>query len=223
MKKLLLAAVLACIGSTAFAQTSQGTVVASGSLRYYDYTNKTEDKLSSTDNRSFSIAPGIGYMIKESLEAGISFRITTSTNASSSTHLDEWGGRELYSRSESKDNRFAISPYVKKYFALSEKIAFTGEAYVSFSKGNSHYESKIMEYSSTKSKYSNSAFGLGIRPGITFFPTDKIGLSANFGYLGYSHTTHKNKEYDSKSTSSDFGLNLDGSTLSFGFGYFISR
>ncbi|WP_266206084.1 outer membrane beta-barrel protein [Pontibacter kalidii] len=223
MKKLILTTLLACIGSAALAQISQGTVVASGSLSYYDHTNTAEDKISSTDNRSFSIAPGIGYMIKESLEAGISFRFTTSTYASNSAHLDESGNREPYSFSESKDNSFAISPYLKKYFAVSEKIAFTGEAYLSFSKGNSRYKSEILEYSSTESNRSNTGFGVGIRPGITFFPTEKIGLSANFGRLGYNHTTYKNEEYNFKSKSSYFGLSLDGSTLTFGFGYFISR
>ena len=223
MKKLLFTILLACIGSAALAQTSRGTVVATGTLSYYDNINTTEDKISSTENRFFSIAPGIGYMIKESLEAGISFSFTTSTNVSNSAHLNQWGNREPYSFTESKDKSFAISPYVKKYFTLSEKIAFTGEAYLSFSKGNNRYKSEILEYSSTESKRSNMGFGVGIRPGITFFPTEKIGLSANFGRLGYNRSTYKDKEYDFKSKSSDFGLYLDSSTLSFGFGYYISR
>ncbi|SFG05966.1 outer membrane beta-barrel protein [Pontibacter chinhatensis] len=223
MKKLLFTVLLACIGSAALAQTSRGTVVASGSLSYYDHTDKTEDEISSTENRSFSIAPGIGYMIIENLEAGISFRFTTSIQTANSAHLNQWGIREPYSLTESKDKSFAITPYVKKYFTLSEKIAFTGEAYLSFSKGDSRYESEILEYSRTESNRSDTGFGVGIRPGITFFPTEKIGLSANFGRLGYNHTTHKIEEYDFKSKSSDFGLNLDGSTLSFSFGYYISR
>ena len=223
MKKLLFTILLACIGSAALAQTSQGNIVVSGTVGYQNHTQQNEDETSTYDSRSFNIAPGIGYMLKDGLEAGISFRLSSSLSESNSYYLNENGRGELYSMNESKDKSFAISPYLKKYFSLSDKIAFTGEAYISFSKGNSRYHYEDVNHSSTESKRNNTGFGVGIRPGITFFPTEKIGLSANFGRLGYNHTTYKNKEYDYKSKSSDFGLNLDGNSLTFGFGYYISR
>lgn len=223
MKKLLFTILLACIGSAAIAQTSQGNVVVSGTVGYQNHTQQNEDKTSTYDSRSFIIAPGIGYILKDGLEAGISFRLSSSLSESNSYYLNENGRGELYSMNESKDKSFAISPYLKKYFYLTDKIAFTGEAYISFSKGDSRYHYEHVNHSSTDSKRSNTGFGVGLRPGITFFPTEKIGLSTNFGRLGYNHTTYKNAEYDYKSKSSDFGLDLDGNTLTLGFGYYISR
>ena len=223
MKKLLLSVILACIGSAVLAQTSQGNIVVSGTVGYQNNAHQTENETYTYDSRSFTIAPGIGYILKDGLEAGISFRLSSSLNESYHYYLNEDGRGELYSMNESKDKSFAISPYLKKYFSLSDKIAFTGEAYISFSKGKSRYQNEVVDHSSTDSKNNNTGFGVGLRPGITFFPTDKIGLSANFGHLGYNHTTYNNEEFDFKSKSSDFGLNLSGNTLTFGFGYYISR
>ncbi|WP_170866177.1 outer membrane beta-barrel protein [Pontibacter flavimaris] len=226
MKKLLLTALLACIGSAAFAQTSQGTIVVSGSLNYQNNTFKSDAVTHKTGNRSFTIAPSVGYMLRDGLEAGMSVGYTSSIDETKVHSVLPDGSLQLYSTSETSNRSFAIGPYLKKYFSISEKIAFTGQAYVNYVSAEYESYSENTSGSSGSSDNESTGFSAGVKPGITFFPTEKIGLSASFGNLGYTRNTSKSKlEYvnDYKSTSSNFGLNLDGSTLSFGFGYYISR
>ncbi|WP_276496408.1 outer membrane beta-barrel protein [Pontibacter litorisediminis] len=225
MKKLFFAAVFACLTSAALAQTSQGTVVASGSLGYQNNNHKNDADTQKSVNRSFTLAPSIGYMLRDGLEAGISVGYTSSNDESKVYNVLPGGSLELRSTSETTNRSLAIGPYLKKYFSVSEKIAFTGQAYLNYVSAEHDYHS---DYSNSRSRsnYESTGFSVGLRPGITFFPTSKIGLSAGFGSLGYTRSTSTSElEYfeDSKSTSSEFGLNLSGSTLSFGLGYYISR
>ncbi|AKD05181.1 outer membrane beta-barrel protein [Pontibacter korlensis] len=225
MKKLFFAAVFACFSSAAFAQTSQGTIVASGSLGYQNITHKSDADTDKAGNKSFTIAPSIGYMLRDGLEAGISTDYTSSSGESNFYSIMPDGSRELLSSRETSDRCFAIGPYLRKYFSVSEKIVFTGQAYINYI-STEHDSHSDYDNGSSRSSNTSTGFGIGVKPGITFFPTPEIGLSAGFGNLGYTRSTSTSElAYfeDYKSTSSDFGLNLSGSTLSFGLGYFISR
>ncbi|PTX18464.1 outer membrane protein with beta-barrel domain [Pontibacter mucosus] len=226
MKRLWLTVLLACIGSAALAQTSQGSIVASGSLNYQHNTSKSDAVTHRTGNRSFTLAPSIGYMLRDGLEAGMSIGYTSSIDESKVYSVLPDGSLQLYSTSETTDRSFAIGPYLKKYFYISEKIAFTGQAYVNYVSADHESHSESTSGSSGSSNSEWTGFSAGVKPGITFFPTTKIGLSAGFGNLGYTRNTSKSKlEFfdDYKSTSSNFGLDLSGNSLTFGFSYYISR
>ncbi|NDK55354.1 outer membrane beta-barrel protein [Pontibacter fetidus] len=216
MKKLLTAAVLALLSTGAFAQTTQRSIVVSGTLGI----NRSQDEIeSNSDPRtntitSFALKPSIGYMVSDRLELGMNIGLNYSK-----TELVI--GKESYKfTSESVSTSVEFSPFVRKYFMLSEKLAFTGTASAGFSLGNNKTENN---FNSTKTESTRNCVFASIVPGITFFPTEKIGLSTYFGSLGYTKVTFKPKEGSYKEVQSDFGLNLSSSTFGIGFSYYINR
>ncbi|MCX2740283.1 outer membrane beta-barrel protein [Pontibacter anaerobius] len=86
MKKLLAAAVFAFLGTSAFAQTSQGTVAITGSLSF-NSTNREDG--SDLKSNSFSIGPSVGYFVADNLVVGLG--INYSREASKSTEV-HYGG-----------------------------------------------------------------------------------------------------------------------------------
>src|SRR5687768_4346243 len=71
MKKLLATAIFAFLGAGTFAQTSQGTIVASGSVGFSKTTQDSDESQAIKINTSyFNITPSIGYMIWNGLEVG---------------------------------------------------------------------------------------------------------------------------------------------------------
>ncbi|MER2997526.1 outer membrane beta-barrel protein [Pontibacter populi] len=216
MKKLLATAIFALMGSGAFAQTTQGTIVISGSLGINRNNVKSENLYNprTTTLTSVSLTPGVGYFINDGLELGASFGLNYSTYK-----LDSNKESDTY-KSKDTNTRFDFSPFIRKYFMLSDKFAFTGTASAGFSIGKHEFEgstSPITIESSTKGAFAY------ITPGVYYFPTEKIGLSATFGSLGYSATTWKSEEGSNKEVQSDFGLNLSSSTFGIGFSYYINR
>jgi hypothetical protein len=216
MKKLFTVAILGLLSTGAFAQTTQGTKVVSGSVGISTSQQKDEN-LNETGkiiHTNFNISPSVGYFINDELELGAEIGLSYSK----SKYNNE---KESYeSTSEGTNKEIGLSPYIKKYFMLSEKVALTGAASAGFSVGR--YKSEA-NYSPTPYKHSINRFQAGIAPGITFFPTENIGLSAAFGWLGYRYVSTKSEEGQSKSSSSNFGLDLNSSTLGIGFSYYINR
>ncbi|MFD1188527.1 outer membrane beta-barrel protein, partial [Pontibacter rugosus] len=223
-KKLLIAAVFTMLGSCAFAQTSKGTVVLSGSLGFSTNTSKPQSDDGRYKAITYNLAPSAGLMLNDKLEVGTTVSYSYSRTESKSYIIDD-EVPEFYGSRESTDRTVSLQPYLKKYFMVSEKIAITGKAYADLFTGSSKSESDYRGLSSS-SETKNRGFGIGVSPGITFFPTERIGLSANFGNLSYTRTTYEHELRvieNTKSTRSGLDLNLSSKYLTFGFGYFINR
>lgn len=215
MKKFFTVAIAGLLSTGVFAQTSQGTIAVSGSLGIGSSQQKDENLNDprKTVNTNFNLSPSVGYFINEGLELGA----TTGLSYSKSKTTSDKENNEFTSEGSYKEIGF--SPYIKKYFMLSEKVALTGAASTGFSVGN--YKSEA-SYSSVTYEHSINRFHAGVAPGISFFPTEKIGLSATFGWLGYNYATTKPEGHE-KSVNSGFGLNLNSNTLGMGFSYYLNR
>ncbi|MER2997525.1 hypothetical protein [Pontibacter populi] len=215
MKKLFTITIIGLLSTGAFAQTSQGTKVVSGSMRIStDSDNSMHQGYSSQNYSSLYLyfSPSFGYLFKENLEAGLSVGYTY--NESESTQ-----DRDLSDdyNSANKSNTYGFSPYLKKYFTISEKVALSTKFSAGLSFGRSNYES-TNAYPAT-SEYKSKGISANFIPGITFFPSEKFGISASFGDLGYHYTTSENENNGYKSTSKDFELDLSSSTFGIGFSY----
>ncbi len=207
MKKLIIMAILGLFGTAAAAQTSQGTVVLSGSVGYSKTTDNEGDEFEQYQS-TFNISPSIGYFISDGLEVGASIGYQKAKN--NMFYPTGWDMIEI----EQETSLFAFAPYLTKYFMVSDRVALTGTGSVGFSKGTSTFS-----FDSDKAESDLSGFQLAVVPGITFFPTEKIGINASFGSLGYASLTSEPKEGEGKTKSSNLGLNLNASTLNVGFSY----
>jgi len=213
MKKLFTVAILGLLTTGAFAQTGQGIKVISGTVGLTIYSDKQKDN---NNDRVYSdniltLNPSFGYLLKDNLEAGIVL------GYSYRKYESELEGEFSDFRSISKQNTYRFSPYLKKYFPVSANVALSTRLAAGVSMGRSKQES-MTDHTST-SKYKSSGYFANIVPGISYFPAEKIGLSASFGELGYSKMTSDDENGNSGTTGKSFVLDLSSSTFGIGFSY----
>jgi len=212
MKKLLALAIFALLGTQAFSQTSQGSVVISGA---FGVSKSTQDNAAEINKFNINIAPSVGYFVSNGLELGAA--VGFSHTAADQLSYDSSG----FGTYETTTNTFTFAPYITKYFMLSEKVAFTGHAFAALSAGTGkvNFDSDFSPNADLKL----SGVQVAVAPGISFFPTEKIGIGARFGSLGYSEFSFKPEGGTDSSKSSTFGLDLNATTLALGFSYYINR
>ncbi|RIJ42440.1 outer membrane beta-barrel protein [Pontibacter oryzae] len=220
-RNLLATAFLTVASYGAFAQTSAGSIELSGSLGFSsDNIDNGSQNNNETKISSFSIGPSVGYFFADNLAAGIS--LSYGYNNYNASSLVYTGSGYMEVDQTNKTNSYSIAPYIKKYYTLSDKVAVSVSGSVGFSKSKytTDYDSYYLDQ-----EYTTNGLRVGVSPGITFFPTPKIGISASFGSLAYSRskTEHKSENMQPDTKQSSFGLNLDSNTFFFGFGYYINR
>ncbi|MBC5772668.1 outer membrane beta-barrel protein [Pontibacter sp. KCTC 32443] len=219
MKKLLAVAIFGLVSTGAFAQTTQGSIVVSGSVNLSknsdDVGNPFNSQRANLEVTTLAISPRVGFMIKDGIEVGAAFNYG---HEKSDYRVDQ--SYSDYIRN-SKKNVIGLGVYLQKYFMLSEKVAVTGMGTAGFNTGKTKLESG--DATLWKSETESKEYYVAIEPGITFFPTEKIGISATFGSLFYNKLEEEPDSENGKSTYTDFGLDLSNRTLGIGFSYYISR
>ncbi len=223
MKNILFTALLAMLGTGAFAQTAAGTVSFSGSLDVVPGQHASPDANAVLYNHGLSISPSVGYFIANQLELGI----TASVNSSSQNNDVTYSDRKTKNSNSSLS--YSVGPYLRKYFMLTDKVALHGTADLYYegtnykSASDITYNDPAMMPEERESIQRNNAFGLSISPGVSFFASNKIGLGASFGSLGYSHSTSKVDENTSTNKYNTFGFNLNAALFELNFSYYRSR
>lgn len=236
MKKILLSSLFVLLGTLSFAQTTKGTTSFSGSVGLSIDNSKNKKSNWSSKNRSYTLEPSVGYFIADNLELGVTAGYKYSSWKAHSNYSNHYGGHSS-SISDNKEERYSAGAYLKKYFMVIDKFAFTGLTNISYSIGstentsNSRYvdEAGNESGSGSYSNYETDWVGILISPGIAFFPTEKISLSASFGSVGYTHTINKYKQgymhelENTESTNNGFNLNLYSSSMMFGLSYYLNH
>lgn len=235
MKKIAILCATALITLSAQAQTTKGTVALTGRFGYTQ--QKAEpDKHNgkdfyNLDDYTDTIAPAIGLFVKDNLEIGASVYLTRRKSESQSTNLN-YRGEDF---AEGNEKGFNI--YAKRYKFLKERIAVHGTLSTGFGNTeNTHYftnRDQLRVYQSGDSYDKVSEFSVALSPGLTFFPSDKVGVSANLGALRYSRRdieeVHKRSMYsymEHKETayiSNTMELDFSSLHLNFGIAYFFGK
>ncbi|MEN7548890.1 outer membrane beta-barrel protein [Rapidithrix thailandica] len=200
-KNLLVLAGLLFFAIQASAQIGPGKILLGGSLGFSSKDTENDNDWINSRNgteTTFELMPRIGFGLSENwvIGAGIGYQ---------STKFDRDG-----SDYEEKTNMFVFSPYARYYKMVSEKVGFFGEGTFAFGTGKYKPEP-------TGNKKDLSSFAVGVTPGITYFITEKIAFEATMGFLGYSQIKAEvDGTDDPESEKSEFGLNVDLTTLNFG-------
>jgi len=228
MKKvnLTLVFIFAAIVS-GFAQTSAGTLFFGGGLGFSSSTSKTTSSVGGTTitedgpkSSQFSIVPGVGYFVADKLAVGLDLSFSVS-----SKKLPDESNPNDYTKISG--NVIGINPYVRKFFMLSDNFGFTGTFGVGVGLGSYKIEIQSGNTTVTTDDSKITILEVGITPGIVFFPTNKVGLEANFGFIGFGSTTTKteqgNNEIKETETSFGFGANSIQPTFSLGFRYYLTK
>ena len=216
-------------------QTGKGQILIGGSIAGSWQNSSTEDKRSGsgilipeseTKRRTIILAPEVSYFVDSNLAIGIEgayrYRIRIYPKQS--------GGGDS-SRTENTRQTVRLGPTLRYYKPISDELAFFGRASAYYELGSSKdegfdRESDIM------------GFGGSVRPGITWFVSDKVGINFSIPRLvSYSYTeeeftfeqevsdpdgvgtiTEKTKGID---TRSNLNLNLNLSRISVGLNVFL--
>ncbi|AKD05180.1 outer membrane beta-barrel protein [Pontibacter korlensis] len=204
---------ISLLGTASLAQTSQGTVVVSGGLSLNTFKSETteSDTLShQASGTAFRIGPSVGFMLGNNFELGAALGYSHSTTTNKNFNR-EGDSNETKERSKA----FSISPYLKKYFMLSEQFALTGQ----FSAALSIHKRQF----NADSKLPSTFFHAALAPGITYFPSEKLGVSASLGGLRYEQTSKKMEAGGTPiKTLSGFIVSFEDA-LYFSLSYYINR
>jgi hypothetical protein len=111
----------------------------------------------------------------------------------------------------STSNSFRISPFVKKFFSVSEIIAFHLQGETRFAFGKKNFENS----DNAERESRNESIFVGIRPGINLSLTKNILLQANFATFGYSYSSGEVDGMQNRETNS-LSFNFGSSSFMFG-------
>jgi hypothetical protein len=204
--------------SASQAQTSKGTVLLGGSLSYYQHSQKTRHSGTTPtaySSRSIGISPNAGYFLADNLAVGTGAAFNFSRNRYN---------EEL----QSKFRGWGLSPFVRYYKFIGEKVAFFGQANLSFNKGtqknNPIEDSDSFQYTSTQED-----FYTALMPGLSYFPTPRLGFQFTIGQLQFYKSdtevqnTYTTPETRGNSSSKAFSANFGISQANIGLNYFFFK
>ncbi|MBK9043446.1 MAG: outer membrane beta-barrel protein [Saprospiraceae bacterium] len=169
----------------------------------------------------FEATVGLGYFINEKISLNLDFQYGTGSLIQDS---DVNGDYEKVNV-----NIYSINPYMRYLLMLEEnKFGFTFDTGLEYGKTTRSVEEKVGNQIFKEDLPSTTNLSIGIRPGIIYFPNEKVGLEASFGFIGYySETTKEIIDADSDVTEKingfTFGANSLNPSLQFGFRYYFQR
>lgn len=185
MKKMILAALVAVCSLSANAQVWIGGQVGFATANYdnaIDILDVEGDKSVTT----FNITPEIGYTLNDKWDIAMQIGYN-------------------YSKVEDCDalGAFTVAPYARYTFANSGKVGFFLDMGFGIQTGDFYSNALGKAYED------ETAWHVGVRPGIKFAASDKVTLVATTGFLGYQ----------AAGDDDAFGFNVNGNNLQIGAYY----
>jgi hypothetical protein len=179
----------------------------------------------STDGPStfgLTVLPGVQYFITDKFSIGLQIGI----GLSSSSTKTPTGTAGATIETSTSNLQFQAAPYARYYMMFADgKVGFFGQGAVGITAGSGTTKS-----GTTSSDRPNSfTFGIGVSPGLIFFPGKNIGIEAVIGnVIAFQSTNVTSKtttgttttETVNSSTTLDF-LNVNTLGLSLGFNYYF--
>ena len=210
---------------TGYSQTEKGKMFIGGQVGLTGYTMSLLDSLSGYDHNlaEFTVSPNIGYFIKDNFAIGgtVTFGTTSITDSSESFYPTST------SKYTNKSNSFiyGIGGFARKYINITDKFKFyvNGEINYQYETQKSTYSSDNPNTNPAIQKNQLYSISLAVTPGLVYFITPKIGIQTTFGNLNYSFTSSKNTShsYDNHNNMTNYGLDLNFSSLSIGLNYYF--
>lgn len=212
---LTVAIAVSLVGSQlSHAQTAgPGSIYIGGGLGFSSINNATSGTAFEDFDESrtvFSVTPTVGYYLSEEIIAGIGFGFES---MSFEEEVDDIEGTQSV---------FNIAPFVRYSEVVTDNLRAFAE--FQFVYGSGEGEEDTPGGNTIESELTR--IDAGIRPGLTYHFNDAWAIEPTFGFLGYrSETTTDQQEIPDEgfvqveSEFSEFGLDLDLSTLQLGIAY----
>lgn len=98
-----------------------------------------------------------------------------------------------------------VNPYARYTFAKFDKVNLFVDGGFGFTNVNSD-----------EVGYKTNVWSVGLKPGVAVNLNEKIGFVAHLGFLGYENSK---PDFSGAKSTSTFGLDVDATTVNFGFYY----
>lgn len=209
MKKFFLIVSLCFLSTVSFAQ-SKGDQYLSGTLGFEFGTQKTELAVGSISESTstplaalFSIGAEYSRFVCKNFKLGIGLYLPYSYNPLQK-HNDEWLKSTTFG--------VGVNPNISYYVRINDYLYYTPELGGLFEYG------KYSEDLSDDSTYKTNCIGWGVYLSLLSFEvkvSDDYALGFSMGALEYSAARIKNKEFDTKLTTSVFKCNFSKASIHF--------
>ncbi len=210
----MLGAILLGSAAISNAQVAGGKIIFGGGMGFNSSSGETEIVSGGTTVTreapkvtGLNFGPRIGYMINDDLGAGLIFNL----NRTRSIEKDPDPFTKEFNQTISLNQFFLFGRYYK---SLNEKFYLFGE--LAFGPGFGKTTTEEIDANDVKTtvEASMSTFRVGLWPGISYFPHEKIGIELSVGLLGFNsmsvETTNPNNGNKTTVRQSDFNLGLNG-------------
>ncbi|MFO7844679.1 MAG: outer membrane beta-barrel protein [Bacteroidales bacterium] len=202
MKKSIL-----LILAIAFSFSLSAQIKVGGAIGFSGQSSKATSEGTTNEgptNIKIRLLPNVEYMLSNNLSIGgqIGFSFTQSKNDGADTK------NSLF--------MFQISPYARMYFPLNDNLSFFGEGGIQFARGTE----KVTVGNTTNDGDTQTQFGIGVIPGLSYGLSDKVSLELKTGFLGYQLTSvNDNADPETTTKYNDFRFNINFSSINFGIKY----
>jgi outer membrane protein len=203
MKRILVSLILVMGALIMKAQPSAGHLFVGANLGIYGSTDKTKVGGTTTvDENQFTMnfLPMAGFFLSDKIAVGARLGVSTNLTKYPDANPDKRTSVSL-----------VIEPFAR-YYLISGTGGIFAQASAGITSGTQKYY-----YDTYTNDYTSISFSLGVSPGVYYYITPHIAVEGMFGWIGFKASTSDNGT--SKDISNNFGLNLDSSSLSFGFTY----
>lgn len=223
--------------SYAYGQIKKGNMQFGGTLGYskssQDQNSTIQDASSGYTN--WSILPAFGYFVTETSSFGLGLGFDRFDQFSKSRYPNSiliGQPTTLYNNENSNTrSQFILKPYYRFHKIISQSFVLFAEfnAFYGFGSREQINNSTITEVAAnglitiqnsfnTKVNENQSTWGIGLNPGIIFFPNEKWGIDFSVGLLGYSEVIG-----EQSNSTSNLTLQPSFNNLSLGLKYYIVK
>lgn len=220
MKKLLAASAIALFGLSN-AQIAKGTTYLSGQVNY----SQTEDNNDDSKIEELRLVPTIGYFVAPNIAigTGIGFQSRKETEV----FTQNFGGTTITNTNKGTVSAFVVSPFVRKYWNLGDKLFIFGQLEVPLEFGKFEGETTSVatfNNSTTSQTNSNSvnysSVGVNVKPGLDYFLNKNWTIEATIGEFGYRTSKI---DIDGAENVNDFNFGLNFSNVMIGVKYVFAK
>jgi hypothetical protein len=192
------------------AQIAAGTITVGGQFGYSK--SSTDGDLFHRHTRTFTCLPTVGYFIKDNIELKM---IIGYANSHEENNYGSF-------TSSSSEKTLIIFPGVRCYKIYHDKIGIYLEGQVgmriSAPKSRTVDGSIIQEYSGN---WNSKTFSIIGNTGLDYFPTTKMAVDFQIGFLEYSYSNSYITSSGEKSKFSAFNMSLNTTNFRIGIQFFL--
>ncbi|MBL7934170.1 MAG: outer membrane beta-barrel protein [Bacteroidia bacterium] len=233
MKKQIIISTLILTSGILSAQTSKGNFMLGGNIghNFNETTNQDTSmarRRSQTANSSFAGSVSGGYFIKDNIAVGIV--LGYSSNSSTFENEGITGNQPYTGKDSYHSNMISAGAFFRQYKMLGQsRFGLFYQVSGTYGVGDWNQTQKSQSGNNVvELNYSgkSSQLALNLNPGITYFVTNRIGLEATLGYIGYSSQSGNNNRstgFQSDTKTRQLNANFSLSSLSLGVRVYLGK